>query len=116
MELISGIDEGFVYSRRDNRFKGLLIVKGLRANAPYMLCINGKTNLPGNDLLKKYGVWGSEGYYDFKKIFSNARGIISTTFEVELEKGEYFVQFALKDIEKGWKWIEIDPNVHFWIE
>jgi hypothetical protein len=110
------IEKELVYSESGDIFKGQLIKKGLKPNTDYMLCINGKPGLPGNDCLKKYGIWGNEGYYDFKRVTTDEKGVLNVTFAAELQEGEYYVKFAIKDITAGWKWIEIDQNVHFEIK
>lgn len=94
-------------------FKGELKIEGLKDNTGYVLCINGKPNRPGNEILyNNYQKSGNEGYYDFKQVQSDNHGKIEITFALELPKGKYDVKFALKELP-DYKWIEISSIVVF---
>lgn len=107
-----------VYETQAEGFSFWIVVKKLKPNHTYMLCLNGKP-WPGhgwtNDvLLTHYERWvgedellytdDDEGYYDFVNATTNPAGNLRFSYLVELPKeGDYKLTFLIKDIAEEWR-------------
>ena len=117
--LVSGCalppDFDFEYNSAETQFTGKITGYNLGPKGYYMLCINGKIGQAGNDILwKHYERLGGEGYYNFKKVKTDAKGSFEEEFSVELPEGEYDVTFLVKDMQtKNWDCIFIEDHVQF---
>lgn len=94
-------------------FKAKLKVSGLEPKHPYQLTINGYKNHPSNDILKTYNDYEGEGYIDFKKVSTDAGGMLNTEIDRKLPKGEYRVKFFIKDPDKNWLVVCSEDLVEF---
>ncbi len=83
-------------------FKAKLRASGLRPNHRYQLTINGYKNHPSNEILKNYQNYQGEGYIDFKKVSTDANGVLTTKIDRKLPRGEYRVKLLIKDPDKNW--------------
>lgn len=85
-------------------FRGGLVtelsLQKLVPNHAYRLCLNGKPDLVGNELLLT-PVPGHEAekYYDFLTIRTDANGEYHGTLGILLQPGNYHVRFYVKDTE-----------------
>jgi len=95
--------------------EGKIQLSGLKPNHRYQLTINGYINHPSNSILKKYYsvTDDGQGYYDFKKVNSNQKGIINCNFKTKLHPGIYRVKFLVKDISDNWLTIHCENEVSF---
>jgi hypothetical protein len=77
-----------------------LALTNLLPDHGYKLCLNGKPDLVGNDLLPT-PVPGhvEEKYYDFLTIKTDSKGEYHANLAVILKPGNYHVRFYVKDIE-----------------
>ncbi len=75
-----------------------LELKSLLPGRPYVLCINGRPDHPGNELLPE-SVPGHEAekFYDFCTVTTDARGGYHGGFALMLRSGAYNVHFYVKD-------------------
>lgn len=75
-----------------------LDMEHLEAGHAYVLCINGRPEHPGNELLPE-SVPGhaAEKYYDFHTVTTDAQGAYHGGFALLLRPGAYNVHFYLKD-------------------
>ncbi|MBW1794188.1 MAG: hypothetical protein JRJ38_07125 [Deltaproteobacteria bacterium] len=97
--------------------QGKIRVTGLKAKHRYQLTINGYKNHPSNEILmKNYSTYNAEGYYDFKKVFSDANGVIEVSFNQKLPKGAYRVKFLIKDIRNNWLTVFSENEVQFEVQ
>ncbi|MFZ5493777.1 MAG: hypothetical protein ACOZE5_00385 [Verrucomicrobiota bacterium] len=83
--------------------EGLILhvaLTGLRPDHRYILTLNGRPDLPGNDLLPSQ-VPGlpEERYVDFHTITTGADGAFAAAFGLVLRPGEYRVRFYVKDTD-----------------
>lgn len=111
--------EKWDFSTEGGVFKGNLKVNNLQKNGYYALCIN-QSDWTSPDMIERlkahpdHQMYGSEVFINICAARADAGGTLDTTFELKgLQEGEYRVKFAIKDMSKGWEWIEIDPDVRF---
>jgi len=85
-------------SHSSNWFIFKITLNGLEADRDYVLTLNGKPDLPGNDSLPTL-VPGrnEERYYDLTRIHTNADGQYAGVYAVQLKPGNYQLRFYVKD-------------------
>jgi hypothetical protein len=79
-------------------FRFAMNMEHMQPNHTYVLCINGRPEHPGNELLPT-AVPGHEAerYYDFYTLTTNANGSYRAGFALMLKPGAYNVHFYIKD-------------------
>ena len=84
----------------NNTFKGHIEAENLKENTDYVLCIHGKTNKSGNEILMmlhkhKKGV----GYWDIDQVRSDSSGKLDENFSAkDLPEGTYDAKFLIKEL------------------
>ncbi len=79
-------------------FKVYVSLKGLKPRHPYVLCLNGKENGQGNDILKTRERYGNEGVYTFGSFQTDDAGFKDGIFKIpDLSPSVYDVKFLVKD-------------------
>jgi len=115
LELInfSIAEESFEYMVGEIKLSNLPKIK-----RRYQLTINGYRNHPSNLILKNHYTTtkDGQGYYDFKKVFSNKNGQLEAHFKTKLPPGNYRVKFLVKDIKNNWLTVFWEDDVHFEIK
>lgn len=91
------------YLEFPNGFVTDITINSLKPNHNYVLTLNGKPNLEGNDLLPDL-VPGmdTERFYDILKITTDSLGNYKETLAIMLKLGNYHARFYVKDTE-DWK-------------
>ncbi|MDQ1353563.1 MAG: hypothetical protein QG657_3869, partial [Acidobacteriota bacterium] len=105
----------FDYSASKGKLNIDLVVPNLKSSASYVLCLNGKSGLDGNEAICQSGgkKYGPECYLDFKTVFSNKQGNLSYTGTVSLVSSKYDVTFLIKDVEDNYKAVVIIDHCKF---
>ena len=81
---------------------------GLKGYSSYALCLNGKVDQSGNELLKRWKIVDGkdEGYYDFTIVDTDAGGTLAYKGTVDdLPAGQYLVTFVIKDVQENYNHI-----------
>jgi hypothetical protein len=77
-----------------------LLIRDLQPHHEYILTLNGRPDLAGNDLLTDT-VPGSTGkiekYYDFDRVTTDSNGDIKIQYGIMLKTGSYHIRFYVKD-------------------
>lgn len=94
-------------------FRAQLRASGLQPNHRYQLTINGYTDHPSNKGLLKYQSYDGEGYIDFKKVSTDANGVLTTEIDRKLPKGQYRVKLLIKDPDKNWLVVCSEDSIEF---
>ena len=84
----------------NNTFKGHIVAKNLKENTDYVLCIHGKTNKSGNEILTRlHKHKNGEGYWDFDQVQSDSFGKLDENINAkDLPEGTYDAKFLIKKL------------------
>lgn len=82
---------------------GYVEAKGLEQSTYYLLSLQGREGLSGNEQLKRFGgISEGEGYLNFKKVKSDDFGDLRASYTLDyLPNGEYYVLLTIKEFDSG---------------